>query len=164
MPLHRTGVAAFLVPLLASVALASVAPVGQTGVAETRADLDTVVVRHVTALLSDRFGPAWRRVHPVDRRAIGRKLWQGCKRSSGGSLAAVRYLGVDVVDSRPVTFSSELHRRIDAVAETVEVYATLDSVPFTAQGTSHWTLADGRWARVVEQPKLAAYSVGRCPA
>jgi hypothetical protein len=154
-----------VVACLAATAVAmlpSIASGRHAGVRESRADLGDVVVQHIAYLLADRFDPAWARIHPVDRRAIGRSRWEQCKRSSG-SVEGVRYLGVDVVSSRSVRFSSRLHSRITAVAITVEVRATLQRVPFTVKGVSYWVMKGGRWSRLVEQRKLEAYAAGGCP-
>jgi hypothetical protein len=131
---------------------------------ESRAALDGVVVRHVRDLLADRYDAAWARIHPADRRAVGRELWERCKRSPDGSLQAVTYRGVRVVGERSMTFDSSLHAQVSAVAVTVRVRALLSGVPFDVSDVSHWAVDDGRWARLVEPAKLAAYAGGACPS
>jgi hypothetical protein len=134
-----------------------------SGPRETRAALDGVVVGHVGNLLADRYDAAWSRIHPSDRAAVGRKLWERCKRSPNGSLATVRYGRIRVTRERSMTFDSRLHARIAAVAVTVSVRAVMSGVPFDVRDVSHWAVAQGRWARLVEPRKLAAYDDGRCP-
>jgi len=65
-----------IVIAFALAAAGTVAIVGwgrSTESAETRAELDAVVVDHVRHLLSNRFDAAWARMHADDRRAIGRR-------------------------------------------------------------------------------------------
>jgi hypothetical protein len=141
--------------VLAAIASAALVELGHgSKSAETRAGLPSVVVQHVNDLLANRFDAAWERVHPDDRRAVGRKLWEQCKRSPDASLTAVRYRGVRVVRSRAVTFDVEV---------TVEVRALLSGAPLRVRDVSHWTLNGGHWARLVEPRKLVAYAAGQCP-
>jgi hypothetical protein len=132
--------------------------------AETRAKLDAVVVEHVRHLLSNRFDAAWARMHADDRRAIGRRSWEECKRVPDGALGAVRYSGVRVLRVKGMTFGSPLHDRVSAVAVTVGVQAAFSGEPLRVTDVSHWVLDDGRWARLVESRKLAAYARGQCPS
>ena len=85
MKLKRTVIASALV-WVAAATLVSIALAGGPAGAETRAELDSVVVDHVGDLLADRYDIAWARIHPADRRAVGRELWEWCKRSSSGSV------------------------------------------------------------------------------
>jgi hypothetical protein len=151
---------AFVLGIAASV---SVIELAKPGPAESRAALDGVVVRHVEDLLADRYDAAWARIHPADRRAVGRELWERCKRSPDGSLQAVTYRGVRVIRERSMTFDSSLHAQVNAVAVTVKVRALLSGVPFDVSDVSHWAVDHGRWARLVEPTKLAAYADGICP-
>lgn len=163
MKLRHTVIASGLVWVTAAT-IVSIAVAGAPTRAETRAELDSVVLDHVDDLLADRYGPAWARIHPADRRAVGRELWELCKQSSGGSLTEVQYVSVGVVRVRPARFTSRLHTRIGSMAVTVEVRAVLSGSPVDVQDVSHWILANGRWYRLIEQHKLAAYARGRCPA
>jgi hypothetical protein len=161
---RRTGIALGLawvaVVTMAQIAMAD----GHASGVETRAKLNSVVLSHVRDLLADRFDPAWARIHPTDRRAVGRDLWESCKQSSGGALTEVKYVSVGIILVRPARFSSRLHERISSVAVAVEVRALVSGVPVGVRDVSHWIRAKGRWYRIVEQRKLAAYSRGRCPA
>jgi hypothetical protein len=161
---RRTGIALGLA-WVALVTMAQIAMAGghASGV-ETRAKLDSVAVDHVRNLLVDRFDPAWARIHPTDRRAVGRDLWELCKQSSSGALTDVKYVSVGIIRVRPARFSSRLHERISSVAVTVEVRALVSGVPVGVRDVSHWIRAKGRWYRIVEQRKLAAYARGRCPS
>lgn len=163
MKLHRTVIASGLVWVTVS-AIVSIAMAGGPAGAETRAGLESVVVDHVGDLLADRYETAWARIHPADRRAVGRELWEWCKHSSGGSLTKVQYVNIGVVRVQSARFSSRLHKRIGSVAVTVEVGALLSGVPFDVRDVSHWVRANDRWYRLIEQRKLAAYARGRCPA
>jgi len=163
MPLQRAAISLGLASLAAATIVAAASGRG-SATPERRTALEPVVVEHVGFLLDDRFDDAWARIHPADRRAVGRSLWEWCKISPEGSLTEVRYLSVDVVRARTVRFSSQLHRRIRAVAVTVEVRALLSGVPLDVRDVSHWVMASGRWSRLVEQRKLAAYEAGRCPS
>ena len=163
MKLHRTVIASGLV-WVAAATMVSIAMAGASARAETRAELDSVVVDHVDDLLADRYDTAWARIHPVDRRAVGRELWELCKQSSGGSLTEIQYVNVGVVRARSAKFSSRLHKHIGSMAVTVEVRALLSGLPIHVRDVSHWILANGRWYRLIEQRKLAAYARSRCPA
>lgn len=154
------GLAWVAVMTMAQIAMAD----GHASGVETRAQLNSVVVDHVRDLLVDRFDPAWARIHPTDRRAVGRDLWESCKQSSAGALTDVRYVSVGIILVRPARFSSRLHERTRSVAVTVEVRALVSGVPVRVRDVSHWIRAKGRWYRIVEQRKLAAYARGRCPA
>jgi hypothetical protein len=148
----------------AALALASVTEGAAAGRQEQKADLGGVVVEHVGNLLSNRFDRAWARMHPADRRAVGRARWERCKRAPDGALTTVRYETVRIVRSRSVRFNSPLHRRVAAAAVTVEVRALLSGVPLDVRDVSHWALTEGRWMRLVESRKLTAYARGSCPA
>lgn len=152
---------AFALGLAAAIAVVAFAT--RDGGGEKQADLNGVVVAHVRQLLTNRFDLAWDRVHPSDRAAVSRALWESCKRSPDQELTDVRYRSVRVVESEAVNFSSPLHENVAARAVTTEVSAVLGGVPFTTADTSHWLLDDGRWSRMVEGPKLDAYGVGKCP-
>ena len=154
------GLAWVAVVTIAQIAMAD----AHTGGVETRAKLNSVVVDHVRDLLADRFDPAWARIHPTDRRAVGRDLWESCKQSSGGALTDVKYVSVGIILVRPARFSSRLHERISSVAVTVEVRALVSGVPVGVRDVSDWIRRKGRWYRIVERRKLAAYARGRCPA
>ena len=163
MKLHRTVIASGLA-WVAAATMVSIAMAGAPPRAETREELDAVVVDHVDDLLANRYDTAWARIHPADRRAVGRELWELCKQSSGGSLTEIQYVNVGVVRVRSATFTSQLHTRIGSVAVTVEVRALLSGLPIHVRDVSHWILANGRWYRLIEQRKLAAYARSRCPA
>jgi hypothetical protein len=98
---------AFALGLAAPIVVNAISP--GSAAAETRAALGGVVVAHVDDLLSDRYDAAWARIHPADRQAVGRELWERCKRSPDGSLRAVRYKRIRVTSERPMTFASRLH-------------------------------------------------------
>ena len=72
MKLHRTVIASGLV-WVAAATMVSIAMAGASARAETRAELDSVVVDHVGDLVADRYDTAWARIHPADRRAVGRR-------------------------------------------------------------------------------------------
>ena len=63
---------------VAAATVVSIAMAGASARARRR-KLDSVVVDHVDDLLTDRYDTAWARIHPADRRAVGRQLWEGCK-------------------------------------------------------------------------------------
>lgn len=120
---------------------------------------------HVVELIAgNRYGAAWRSLHPAHQRIAPRAFYIGCEERSPipGHLASVHVLRVYDAPA-PLGGGRFVSSTAVVVRITIAAGGASSIPPVVVDDTVHAVPVDGRWRWVLPAWRLEEYRTGRCP-
>ncbi len=128
-----------------------------------RQDAGSFMAGVVRLIGENRYGDAWKLLHPVDRRAAGLEEYMVCELRSPVP-GRVRSVRVEGVRPEPALLAPGHRVESTAVDVRIEIAGGPSSGRVVVADTVHAVSVNGSWTWILPSERLAQYRADRCPS